>query len=140
MKVWASQESLDGTGIDPSDLTMDEEFQIRSRQDWERGLRGEIDGNRRCGAEISIATKRADEGMETAPERAVCSVGRSEPRDSDIDPCKFRMELTQQSGSEAEFTGSVLPLAGQQACARRWVGWQIALNPESCTRKTASRI
>ena len=68
MKVWASQESLDGTGIDPSDLTMDGEVQIRSRQDWERGLRGEIDGNRRCGAEILIATKGAEEGMETAPE------------------------------------------------------------------------
>jgi hypothetical protein len=47
---------------------MDGEFQIRSRQDWERGLRGEIDGDRRCGAEILIATKGAEEGMETAPE------------------------------------------------------------------------
>jgi hypothetical protein len=49
------------------------------------------------------------------------------------------MELTQQSGNEDELTGSVLALAGQQAWAWRWVGWQIALNPETCTRKTASK-
>ena len=68
MKVWVSLESPDGTGIDPSDLTMDGEVQIRSRQVWDRGLRGEIDGKRRWGTEILITTKGADEGMETAPD------------------------------------------------------------------------
>jgi hypothetical protein len=68
MKMWASPESTDGAGIDTLGLTMDGEIQIRSRQDWERGLRGEIDGNSRCSTGILITTKGADEGMETAPD------------------------------------------------------------------------
>jgi hypothetical protein len=68
MKMWASPESPDGAGIDTSGLKMDGEIQIRSRQDWERGLRGRINGNRCCRIGMSIATKGAAEGMETAPD------------------------------------------------------------------------
>jgi len=68
MKMWASPESTDGAGIDTLGLTMDGEIQIRSRQDWERGLRGEIDGIRCCGTGMLIATKGAAEGLETAPD------------------------------------------------------------------------
>jgi len=68
MKVWVSLESPDGAGIDTLGLTMDGEIQIRSRQDWERGLRGEIDGIRCCGTGMLIATKGAAEGLETAPD------------------------------------------------------------------------
>ena len=126
-------------GADTSGLETNGGFQIRSRQDWDRGLRGEIDGNRRCRIGMLMATKGAAEGMETAADSAVYSDGRSELRDSLIDPWKFEIELTQQSGRGEGLGGRVFALAGQQACAWRWAGWQIALNPETCTRKIASR-
>jgi hypothetical protein len=49
------------------------------------------------------------------------------------------MEFTQQAGSEEEF-GVVLVLMGQHACVWRWLGTQSALSPESCTKKTASKM
>jgi hypothetical protein len=113
--------------------------QIKSRQDWERGLRGDIDGNWRCRRGMLMATKGAAEGMETAADSAVHSDRRSELRDSLIDPWKLKIELRQQSGRDEEPGGRVFALAGQQACDWRWIGWQIALNPETCTRKTANR-
>jgi hypothetical protein len=71
--LWASPEFSDGAEIDTSDLAMDGEIQIKSRQDWERGLRGEIDGNRRCLTGMLIATKGAADGMEAAADWAVDS-------------------------------------------------------------------
>jgi hypothetical protein len=88
---------------------------------------------------MAMATKGAAEEIETSPDWAVYSEPRSEVRDSDMDPWRFKMELAQQSGSEDEFRGSVLPVTGQQACACGWVGRQMAFNPETCTRKTVSR-
>ena len=54
-------------GTDTLGVAMEGEFQIRSRQDWERGLRGgEIEGSTRCRTEVLIATRSATEGTDTA--------------------------------------------------------------------------
>ena len=63
------------------------EYQIRSKQDWERGLRGrEIEGKWSCRAVVLIATRRAADGIDTAADCAVYSEGRSEFRASVMDP------------------------------------------------------
>ena len=66
-KMWTIAGFPARAGIDTSGLAMEGEFQIRSRQDWERGLRGgEIEGNTRCRTGVLIATKGATEGIDTA--------------------------------------------------------------------------
>jgi hypothetical protein len=62
------------------------------------------------------ATEGRFDGINAIPAWKVTAEGRSEFRVSAIDPWQFRIELTQQSGSEEEFCGDVFPLAGQQAC------------------------
>jgi hypothetical protein len=119
---------------------MEGEFQIRSRQDWERGLRGgEIEGNASCRAGALMATKGAPEGIDAIPDCAVTSDGRSGFRVSVIDPWKFKIELMQQSGSEDELGSAVLVHIGQHACVWLRPGTQSTLSPESCTRKTVSK-
>jgi len=46
----------------------------------------------------------------------------------------------QQAGNEDELGSVVLELMGQHACVWRWLGTHSALSPESCTRKTASKM
>jgi hypothetical protein len=122
-------------------MGLGKEVQIRSRQDWERGLRGgEIEGNTRGRAGARRASRGAAEGMETAADWVVYSEGRSVLLVSVMDPWKFRMELTQQAGSEDESGRVRWAPIGQQACAGPWLEKQRALNPESCTRKTTSKI
>ena len=73
-KMWTIAGFPARAGIDTSGLAMVGEFQIRSRQDCERGLRGgEIDGNicRRTGA--LVATRGAAEECETSPNSAAYS-------------------------------------------------------------------
>ena len=56
-------------GIDTYVLVLWGKFQISSKQDWERGLRGgEIDGNTRCHIRVLIAVKGANAGTDTLPE------------------------------------------------------------------------
>jgi hypothetical protein len=74
-------------GIDTTGIVQWGEIQIRSKQDWERGLRGgEIENIMRCSVGALIATRGATEGIEMAPDWAVYSDGRSELRVSVIDP------------------------------------------------------
>jgi len=74
-------------GIDSTGLVEWGQIQIRSKQDWERGLRGgEIESNVRCRTGEPIATRGATEGIEIAPDWAVYSDGRTGFRVSVIDP------------------------------------------------------
>ena len=114
---------------------------MRSKQVCERGLRGgETDGNTSGRTGVLMATRGATEGIAAIPACAAKSGAWSKFRVSVIEPWKFRRELTQQSGSEDELGSVVLALAGQHACDCEWLGRQSALSPESCTRKTASKI
>jgi hypothetical protein len=54
-------------GIGTSGLVIEGEYQIRSKQDWERGLRGgEIEGNTHCCTGMLIVTKGAAGGIDSA--------------------------------------------------------------------------
>jgi hypothetical protein len=69
LKMWKIAGLPVYTGIDTSRLVQWGEIQIRSKQDWERGLRGgEIDGNTRCRPGVLIATKGVTEGIDTIPD------------------------------------------------------------------------
>jgi hypothetical protein len=68
-KMWTVAGFPARAGIDTLGLAMEGEFQIRSRQDCERVLRGgEIVGNTRCGAGVAIATKGKTEGIDVIPD------------------------------------------------------------------------
>lgn len=59
------------------DLDLWREVQIRSRQDWERGLKGgEVDANTHCPDGLLIATSGAAEGIDTTADCPVYSDGR----------------------------------------------------------------
>ena len=128
-------------GIDNSHLVMEGEVQIRSGQDCDRGLwGGELAGNTTRGAGVLMLIQGMAEETDTVPDSSVNSGGRSGLRISVIDPWKFKIELMQQSGNTDE-PGIALPVhIGQHPCIVLWLGMQSILSPESCTRKTVSRI
>jgi hypothetical protein len=69
VKMWRIAGFPARAGIDTSGLAVWGEIQIRSKQDWERGLRGgEIEGNTHCRTGVLIATKGSTEGIDTMPD------------------------------------------------------------------------
>jgi len=69
LKMWKIAGFLVYTGIDTSGTVLRGETQIRSKQDWERGLReGEIENIMRCSVGALIATRGSTEGIEIAPD------------------------------------------------------------------------
>jgi hypothetical protein len=67
MRLWTIAVFPARAGIDTSGLAMEEETQIRSRQDCERGLKGgETDGNTRWLTAVLIASRGGAEGIDTA--------------------------------------------------------------------------
>lgn len=77
--------------------------------------------------------------MDAVPSCAVIRSERNEFGVSVIDPCRLKIELTQQSGSDDEGWGWVLPQSWQQFPARPGLGAQKARSPATCTRKTARK-
>ena len=87
MKMWKIAGFPIREGTDTLGLVIEGAYQIRSRQVWERGLKGgETEGNADCRTGAPIVTKGAAEGTEPAADCAVYSDGRLEFRVSLIDP------------------------------------------------------
>jgi hypothetical protein len=89
---------------------------------------------------VMMATEGAVEGTDTRADCAVDSDERLLLGASVMDPWKCRSEVRQQSGNEEELGGGVVAPLGQHACVWPGHGTQSALIPESCTRKTASKM
>lgn len=87
-----------------------------------------------------MATEGAVEGTDTRADCAVDSDARLLLGASVMNPWKFRSEVRQQSGNEEELGGGEVASLGQHACVWPGYGTQSALSPESCTRKSASRM
>lgn len=67
LKMWTIAGFSPRAGIDTSGLGLWGEFQIRSKQDWERGLSGGVtDGNTRGLTGVLSATRGAAEGTDIA--------------------------------------------------------------------------
>lgn len=126
-------------GIDTVNSEVECELQIKRTQDWERGLKGgETEGSTgsRLGAPVTFHAGTA--GIDVVPSCAVIRSERNEVGVSLIDPCRSNIELTQQSGSDDEGWGLVLPQSWQQFPAWPGLGAQKARSPATWTRKTAS--
>jgi hypothetical protein len=126
-------------GIDASGLMLVPEFQIKSRQDCESGLRGGDTGgevSRAAGMRV-VAYGKAD-GSTSIAAWMVKSCAGAGLGTSAREPNMFKMELIQQSGNEDGPGSAVWVHMGQHACISPWVGTQSSRSPESCSTKTAS--
>jgi hypothetical protein len=73
-----------------------------------------MEGRARSRPGVPVAFDAGTGGIEVAPSCAVIRSEWNEVGVSVIDPCKFRIELKQQSGSDDEGWGLVLPQSWQQ--------------------------